>query len=304
MANACLYETAYTQLTVSQNPLSKHSVNITLKQSFDDKIFFDIWKTRFIAERHLANNGYENRLCYLKLENNIPLTWHLTSYESIPRYLNNILFRKIYSIWVQAKVLFRTVFPSLTFFFANDLKKEKLFWKSLISKRDDKLDKKTGKGPLTEDNVIQKQIIYPSSSFNDSQIFVLYNYAPLQTGREQMHFLLVPNPNRPAKNFLELDNEQYIEILLLTKKINLWAMKEFKQKAIIHFLDKTGEIAGQTQPIYHAHLVIITQKKEEIWGKISMFFRMLFPTRPLPDKELNKRVEYYRNTLGAFLKNF
>lgn len=209
--------------------------------------------------------------------------------------------RKIYSIWTQAAVLFRTTFlPSAPS--DSTLEKEKLFWHSLVPEINYNAEEKSGKGALTNDNVIRKQLVYPNiTSSNDSEILLLYNYAPLQTGGEQMHFLLIPNARKPAKNFLELDKQQYIEVLSLKGKVAQWAEKNFNGQATIHFFDKTREIAGQTQPLYHAHLIIVTQKKEETWGKLAMFFRMLLPSRPLPSTELKQRVTHYRASLGQFL---
>lgn len=301
-----LYQTGCAQLAIAQNPLSNRAVNVSLKQPhlidrLDDKYLSDIWKTRFVAEQHLARQGYENRLCYSKLKSETPPSWQVVSYSSLPWYLDNILCRKIYSVWTQAAVLFRTTFPPSAPSDAT-LEKEKLFWRSLVPEVSHDIEEKSGRGALTNDSVIQKQLVYPdTSSSNDSEILLLYNYAPLQTGGEQMHFLLVPKATKPARNFLELDKQQYIEVLSLTKKVALWVENNFDRQATIHFFDKTGEIAGQTQPLYHAHLIIVTQEKEETWGKLAMFFRMLLPSRPLPSSELEQRVTHYRTSLGKFL---
>ena len=86
----------------------------------------------------------------------------------------------------------------------------------------------------------------------------------------------------------------------LVREIVLWSEKEFSN-AVVHFFDKTGEIAGQTQPLYHANVIIVKKEKEESWGKIAMFFRRIFPLSPLPSNEFEKRVSIYRDTLGKFL---
>ncbi|SCA63146.1 hypothetical protein SCG7086_AL_00020 [Chlamydiales bacterium SCGC AG-110-P3] len=301
-----LYQTNCTRLEIAENPLSNLAVNVSLKQRhlidrLDDECLSNIWKTRFIAEQHLAKQGYENRLCYSKLRSKTPPSWQVVPYSSPPWYLDNILCKKIYSIWTQTTVLFRTIFPP-SIPSDTDLEKTKFFWHSLIPEINYSAENKSGEGALTNDNVINKQSVYPDiTSRNDSEILLLYNYAPLQTGGEQMHFLLVPNAKKPAKNFLELDKQQYLEVLSLTGKVAQWAEKNFNGQATIHFFDKTGEIAGQTQPLYHAHLIIVTQEKEEKWGKLAMFFRMLLPSRPLPSKELEQRVTHYKASLGQFL---
>lgn len=301
-----LFENHCTTLEVAKTPLSKNAVDVVLKQDeflkiTENQCFSDIWETRNIAERHLADFGYENRLCYSKVNSDMSATWQLVSYSSPPWYLDNSLFRKISSVWQQANVLFRTAFPSKPLSEV-DAMKTRLFWK-ISDPQAGSEEKKTGTGALTNENVIQRQIIYPKSSDASNKILLLYNYAPLRTGGEQMHFLLVPNPKSPAKNFLELDREQYMEVLALSKKVALWAEKEFGHGITIHFFDKTGEVAGQTQPLYHAHLILVAEKKEEIWGRLSMFFRMIVPPSPLSESELERRVTHYRSSLGAFISH-
>lgn len=301
-----LYENDCVRLEVAERPLAKNAVDITLKQpvpigQIEEQCFGDIWDTRYIAEKHLANAGYENRLCYSKIKGDRPASWQVVSYSSLPWYLDNVVFRKIYSIWKQATVLYRTAF-SASPLSEKEAGKVRSFWSIHGMQAGERGSRKTGTGALTKSDVIQKQLVHPlNPSSEDNDILLLYNYAPLRTGGEQMHFLLVPNPSKPAKNFLELDREQYVKVQNLTKKVSLWAEREFKGRATIHFFDKTGEIAGQTQPLYHAHLIIVTEEKEEIWGKLSMFLRMLIPSSPLPGNELKRRVTHYRKSLGNFI---
>lgn len=300
-----LFENHCTTLELAKAPLSRNAVDITLKQAGSienttDQDLSDIWETRQIAERHLEDFGYKNRLCYSKLKVDSLTTWQLVSYSSPPWFLDNFLFRKIYSVWQQASVLFRTAFPSAHLLESEALK-ARLFWKISDQQVAKNEERKTGTGALSNADVIQKQIVYPITSDTDDEIFILYNYAPLQTKGEQLHFLLLPNPKKPAKNFLELDREQYIKVLSLGKKVALWAKKKFGHHLTIHFFDKTGEIAGQTQPLYHAHLIILKEDKENVWAKLAMFFRMLMPPRPLSDSELKHRVTHYKNSLGTFI---
>ena len=94
---------------------------------------------------------------------------------------------------------------------------------------------------------------------------------------------------------------EYIKVLSLARKVTLWAEQALGGQAVVHFFDKTGEIAGQIQPLFHAHLIVVKKGEEETWGRISMFCRMFLPPSPLPTDELETRVNHYRNTLGHFL---
>lgn len=301
-----LYRNGSAQMEVAQHPLSIRAVDILLQEQqtfrqLNEDNFSDIWKIRYIADTYLAEAGYKNRLCYSKFEAERSPTWQVAAYSSLPGYIDNWITRKMYSIFQQTKVLFRTFFPT-------DkqpetaLKNERAFWSLLEKEIEYTNGQNNGRGALTKEEVIHKQIVFPPTlSCEDSEILLLYNYAPLRTGGEQMHFLLIPNPAKPAENFLELDKQQYINVLSLARKVTLWAEEVFEGQAIVHFFDKTGEIAGQTQPLFHAHLIIVKKGKEETWGRIAMFLRMFMPPSPLPSDELEKRVSHYRDTLGKFL---
>ncbi|MBN4067055.1 hypothetical protein JYU14_03125, partial [Simkania negevensis] len=294
------------KLQLSLAPLSYGAVDIVLCDNFsienvDEQHFSAIWAIRSVAKEHFAKKGYTGFLCYSKILFNKPLELQIVPYSSLPWYLNNSIVRKIYSVWKQAQVLYRTTFPASPPS-EKDLREQMVFWTGL-NRFLQKTKEKSGSGALTQENVIRNQLIYTQrSQESQDNISLLYNYAPVNTGGEQMHFLLVPSPEKPAKNFLELEESQYTATLTLAKKVAMWAKKEFGDRTVIHFFDKTGEIAGQTQPLYHAHLIIIKKEEEETWGKISMFLRMLIPPSPLPFKELEERVSHYQETLGLFLR--
>lgn len=304
-----LYQNNSTKIEIARNPLSIRAVDISLQRhsllsELNEENLSDIWKARQIVETHVQEAGYSHRLCYAKLEPNASPVWQVTAYSNLPSYLDNWVTRKIYGIWLQAKVLFRTIFPASRMS-EGFLARESSFWNSLNTTVSNSVSQKNGRGALTNAEVIHKQIVFPNSlPANDNEILLLYNYAPLRTGGEQMHFLLVPNPAKPAKNFLELDEEQYTHVLALAQKVALWADNEFEEEVVVHFFDKTGEIAGQTQPLFHAHLIVVKKGSEEIWGRIAMFFRMFFPVSPLSQEELAKRVHHYKSSLGGFLAQY
>ena len=301
-----IYQHNSVEMEIARRPLSIRAVDISLKErpnfcTLNEENFSDLWEARYLAETHLKQAGYRNRLCYAQLEANASPVWQVTTYSNLPSYLDNCVMRKIYSIWQQVKVLFRTIFPPCEKSKV-PFKEERNFWSSFDTVVNASDPQKSGRGALTQEAVIRKQILFPESApSSDHEILLLYNYAPLRTGGEQMHFLLIPQPIKPAKNFLELDKEQYINALALAQKVTLWAQKTYAEQVTVHFFDKTGEIAGQTQPLFHAHLIIVKKGSEEIWGKIAMFLRMIFPVRPLPSNELESRVNHYRSSLGIFL---
>jgi|GEM_PF-3868460 len=302
------YQYRSAQMEVAQHPLSIRAVDISLTlrkmlRGCDKENFFDIWAMRRFVDSSLAKEGYTNRLCYAKLEADQSPVWQVTAYPNLPAWANYWVIKKIYSVFQQTKVLFRTFFPA-TKLSDTAFEKERIFWSLQECELQSTNGQYHGKGALTQKEVIDKQIIYPNVlTSEESEILLLYNYAPLRTGGEQMHFLLIPNPSHPAEHFLELNSEQYTQVLALAKKVTLWANETFQGQVVVHFFDKTGEMAGQTQPLYHAHLIIVKKGEEELWGRLAMFFRMFFPPSPLASDELEKRVTHYRDTLGKSIRS-
>lgn len=299
-----IFQSDHATLEVSRFPLSPGSVDVFLKVFSIEKAskehFSDVWKARRLAESHFSKKGYSNRLCYSKIASDLPLKWQIVPYSFLPWYFDNFLFRKIYSVFKQAQILYQTTFSPKSLS-DGSISSQMPFWNDLDFSLEEEV-KKTGTGILTEKRTIQKQLVYPPVfEENKEQIFLLYNYAPLNTGGEQMHFLIVPSPENPARNFLELDKNQYVATLSIAKKVIMWAQEKFNGKARIYFFDKTGKIAGQTQELYHAHLLIVSDKKEEFLGKTSMFLRMLYPPHPLSAKELLIRVSRYKKSFNLFL---
>ncbi|MGA8164101.1 MAG: HIT domain-containing protein [Waddliaceae bacterium] len=303
-----IYEYGPVQLEVARHPLSSRAVDIDLQQprplhELDETVFSALWKTRRAAENHFRKAGYDNFLCYAKLKNDEPPKWQVVPYSSsLPWYLDNALCRKIYSIVMQAQVLWRTMFPVHQSEEARREEKRE-FWHSLSDETERSGGAKRGSGALTQKNVIRRQIVYPDSlSSDDNGILVLCNYAPVRTGEKPWHYLLIPNPDRPAKDFSELDEQEYIKVMRHAQGIAMWAKQHFGEEASVHLYDKTGKIAGQTEPVYHAHAIITQNDPEEGWGKASMLFRLFFlPSRKLPPDELAQTVADSKEAIGAFL---
>jgi len=261
--------------------------------------FRTLYKTRKIAENYFDFKHFSNRLCYFSLKKEQLTLYQLVPYHTPVWFLNLFIFRKIYSVWQQTQVLYHTFFP---------IKQTQSRTKGIDIGQHPELTLiqtsklKTGSGALCDSQVIKSQLIYPEKQLENAPMLVLYNYAPLKAGKNQLHFLIIPNPNQPAKDFTELEEEQFIHMMQLIQKIETWAQQKFDGKAMIHVFDKKGQFAGQTQPLYHAHVVIVDKKSEEFFGKINMLFRMLLPQTPLSKKELEKRVTLLKKTLGDYIQ--
>ena len=61
---------------------------------------------------------------------------------------------------------------------------------------------------------------------------------------------------------------------------------------------KTGKLAGQTVAHWHEHLVFVLPSYD-LWGKLTVFFRMIVPPTPLSKEELETRVKRLQNELSV-----
>lgn len=278
-------------LEAPQNPLTPYAAEIVSHSplsTLTTEQCREIWKARRVAEQHLNESALDQRLHYGKLSHQHALRLQLAAYSPIPSFMDQVVLRKIYAVWMQSRVLWHLLFSSSLY----EPREHASFWEGL-SEDSGRNYPPSGGGALISEQVIETQRVYEGQA-----VRVLYNYAPLK----EMHFLVAPKSEHPARDFMELEEAQYVEVLTLTKKIADWAAERFGDEARLHFFDKKGVIAGQTQPLYHAHIIITTSAEEEWWGKVKMFFRMLLPARPLSVERLRERVTFYQNSLGNFLE--
>lgn len=137
--------------------------------------------------------------------------------------------------------------------------------------------------------VIKKQLI-----FEGKDVFVIYNYAPIELGEEKLHFLILPKQHR--LDFTDLTKAEYLETMQLTQRIVRFYQSKGLSSAYIY--NKTGSEAGQTVPHWHQHVILGSNTTQEFFGKLSVLKKMLLGASPLPDEELKRRVETLRNELA------
>lgn len=141
-------------------------------------------------------------------------------------------------------------------------------------------------------DLIAKQLLY-----DGKLMLVLYNYAPIGIGNEKLHFLIIPKAHRTG--FPELTLDEYLEAQEIASKLIIYFAKN--GFPIAYLFHKTGKYAGQTVPHWHQHL-ICADEKHEFLGKLIVMRKMLFPTRPLPDNELEVLVKKYRQQVQEAVK--
>ena len=142
---------------------------------------------------------------------------------------------------------------------------------------------------VAQDVFCNPEIVARQCVLSGQYINVLYNYAPINAGKDQLHFLLVPKMHR--EGFSDLTPEEYAEVVQLTEKLcSIFDMTSYQYH-------KTGTLAGQTVAHWHQHLVFVEPGYSWL-GKLSVLFRMAVPPSPLTPKELEMRVDKLKGQLA------
>lgn len=140
--------------------------------------------------------------------------------------------------------------------------------------------------------VIEKQLVYEGK-----EIYVLYDYAPLVLSNDKLHFLIVPKEHR--SKFSDLSRTEYLESMQLSQKL----IKFYKEKGYntAYIFDKNGVESGQTVPHWHEHIVFTATKTQDFIGKLTVLKNMFIGSSPLPQKELQTKVQLLRKELNEAL---
>jgi diadenosine tetraphosphate (Ap4A) HIT family hydrolase len=138
-------------------------------------------------------------------------------------------------------------------------------------------------------DVIARQLV-----FEGKEVYLLYNYAPVVTSGEKLHFLIIPKQHRLRLS--DLTETEYVEAMeLMQALINHYAQKGYRA---MFAYDKSGPLAGQTVPHWHEHLIFISTKSEEFFGRMTILKNMLLGPKALPKDELVARVQALREELN------
>jgi len=173
-----------------------------------------------------------------------------------------------------------------------------------------------GDDPFCDPEVIARQCVYEGK-----EMVVLYNYAPVKVVEESPHFLIVPKRHR--QNFNELKASEYREAMKLAGKISDYFQENYPQSTL-HLFHKTGELAGQTVPHWHLHVIVVaenaylpsfefpcvksptsctrldspfrlvSQKVGRFCQSCQNFVALMLPHRKLAEEDLAERVSYYQ----------
>lgn len=174
--------------------------------------------------------------------------------------------------------------------------------------------------PFCDPVVLKKQGIYEGR-----EMMVLYNYAPVRLVDDSPHFLIIPKKHKPT--FSELSASEYQEAMVLAQKIGDYFRKKHPQSTL-HLFHKSGEMAGQTVPHWHMHVIVVEedfylpsfefpciktptactsptspfrflgQKFGRLCQSCQNFVYIMLPHRKLSDETLAERVEFYKKEMA------
>lgn len=147
----------------------------------------------------------------------------------------------------------------------------------------------SGNDAFCQSDVIEKQQVLEGRTTR-----VLYNYAPIGFGGERLHFLLVPKAHKPK--FSDLSREEYLEATEFAQKI-MTHFSHSREIQSVYLFHKTGAEAGQTVPHWHMHMILTSNKAQNVFGKMTVLKNMLFGSSPMNDHELKERVKKLHSEL-------
>lgn len=268
----------------AEGPLLPGGIQFAVSNELQPDDREKLWELRSKAHVYLADRGAKGQLSYLKYDRSGSLNVQVVPYQ-LPSYLDWPVLRSVASVWQQFAAVLRTIFGSTIQPAAVCLDEQGLPGRG---------GNFTGEGALVSPDVIAKQRVWEGEHLN-----VLYNYRPIKT-ESQVHFLLTVKPAEAARDFSEVTQAQYAEVLELAQRIDKKAREHWSTEAVeTHVLDKVGRFAGQTESVYHAHVVVVLNKSDDFWGKLSLLWRMVWSPSPLPADELSRRVEAQREIFFA-----
>lgn len=281
-------------IKIPENPLANKSLQMTTHQNhpyvdwaYEDRfnVFASlqktvaVWREKGIADQYLVYGKQ-------KLENDTTFNW-----EIVPYYKPSTIIGRI---WQQFLVLWRIMFGGVKLSETQrqkQLEEYKISFKEFSPSLHGQAEKVS---EVVNDAFCKPEVINRQSVLEGRSINVLYNYAPIGFGGERLHFLVVPKVHK-AK-FSELSEEEYLEATELTQKL-ITHFSQTRPIQDVYLFHKTGVDAGQTVPHWHMHMILISNKTQGFFGKLTVLKNMLMGSSPMKDNDLKEKVGSLRSEL-------
>ena len=260
------------KISIPTQGLASNSLLITPKGEENPS---ELYQTMQKVAQYWESHGISNYLVY---KSSADQSWEMVPTEG----QKSSLWDRIRSYARQFLIVARVTFGR---YFLSGAEIEHLIasYESLTSFKAQETAQKTQH--IAQDAFCKKEVIDSQCIFDGKEIRVLYNYAPI--GSEGLHFLIVPKAHK--ERFTELSLQEFEEMQTVAASL----IKHYPNHLCYRY-SKTGSLAGQTVPHFHEHVVFL-QPQDDLWGKLSVFFRMILPPRPIDSKELAARVSQYQN---------
>jgi diadenosine tetraphosphate (Ap4A) HIT family hydrolase len=271
-----LYDGQEMQIVVPEYALSSGSLKVCPKENHFNQ------QEAFVLLQKIASvwkeQGIDNYLIYRKSDE---LSWEIVPYYGNHSSLWNRFNSIVKQLFVLACVSFDRCFVSLS--------QREITFKQYQNQFSTPLPSEEKTTRVATDAFCNPEVVARQCVLSGQYIDVLYNYAPINAGKEQLHFLLVPKAHR--EGFDDLTAEEYAEVVQLTEKLcSIFSTTSYQYH-------KTGALAGQTVSHWHQHLVFVEPGYSWL-GKLSVLFRMAIPPTPLAPEELEMRVNKFKGLLA------
>ena len=255
------------KITIPSHALASNSLQIEPKGQENPS---ELYKMMQKVAQYWESSGLVNYLVY---KSSVDISWEMVPTEG----QQTSLWDRIRSYFQQFIIIARVTFGR---YLVTDTEKRHLFTKYEALTSFEAQETAATTHQVTVDAFCKKQVIDSQLVWEGKQIRVLYNYAPI--GSEGLHFLVVPIAHK--ERLTQLSEEEFVEMQTIATTL----IRQYPQHLCYRY-SKTGSLAGQTVPHFHEHIVFL-QPQDDLWGKLSVFFRMILPSTPLNAVDLAKRV--------------
>lgn len=286
-----VFETEDLRLIVPERPLAEGAVRVEDKRGSELQKFTNWTDLQHNQSYQLITKvvsawkakGIHDYLVYGKVTDQGNFGWEVVPYN-----------RKGWSFWQQLKVLWRITFGASK---TSKSEREKVKDEILKHSEGDQKRKVEMEAPKGVDYFCQEKTVNTQRVYEGQDVNVLYDYAPVAPGKDQLHFLITPKPTQHAERLFNLSATVYVETQRCAQRL----VKFYNARGcgIVHLFDKNGRRAGQSVPHYHQHVVILATKTQEFIGKLTILKNMILGSSKLSLETLKKRVSDLRETLKA-----
>ncbi|MGM0439816.1 MAG: HIT family protein [Chlamydiota bacterium] len=141
--------------------------------------------------------------------------------------------------------------------------------------------------PSSDDVFCKPAVIDGDAVIKGEHINIVWNYKPIGSQQEKLHFLLVPKKHRSTP--LDISEEEYSEAMMFAYKLVDY-FSEHRDLQEVFFVNNTGKASGQSVPHWHMHLIFLDVDTATVAGKLEVIKGRTFRSPPMEKEAIAEKV--------------